>query len=235
MKRNMVFGELMSIKAFVFDFDGLIIDTESPKFEAWQTVFGQYGLGLPLSEWQKALGTSKLAFYPPNYLEELVGHAINKKKADHDQKVIALSKILQLKILPGVEKLLGEAKERGIKMAVASSSSTDWVWCNLSRLGLLKYFDTICSGDEVPAVKPDPTLFQLAISELDVQPEEAIVFEDSPNGITAANNAGIFCVAIPNFVSEQLNIEHANLILNSLEEITLDELLAAPGKNKEER
>jgi HAD superfamily hydrolase (TIGR01509 family) len=225
----------MSIKAFIFDFDGLIIDTETPEFEGWQVVFKEYGLGLPLSEWQKALGTSRLAFDPPTYLEELVGHPINKKKAEHDHKVIALSKIMELPALPGVENLLKEAKARGIKMAVASSSSTDWVWCNLSRLGLMKYFDTICSGDEVPAVKPDPALFLLAISELGVSHEEAIVFEDSPNGITAANNAGIYCVAIPNYISNQLSIEHANLVLTSLDEITLDELLTAPDSFQKER
>jgi HAD superfamily hydrolase (TIGR01509 family) len=142
---------------------------------------------------------------------------------------------MELPALPGVENLLKEAKARGIKMAVASSSSTDWVWCNLSRLGLMKYFDTICSGDEVPAVKPDPALFLLAISELGVSPQEAIVFEDSPNGITAANNAGIYCVAIPNYISNQLSIEHANLVLTSLDEITLDELLTAPDSFQKER
>lgn len=225
----------MSIKAFVFDFDGLIIDTESPEFEGWQVVFGQYGLGLPLSEWQKALGTSRLAFDPPTYLEELVGYPINKKKAEHDHKVIALAKINELPALPGVENMLAEAKANGIKLAVASSSSSDWVWCNLSRLGLLEYFDTICSGDEVPAVKPNPAIFQLAISELGVSPDEAIVFEDSPNGITAANNAGIFCVAIPNYISGQLNVEHADLVLNSLDEITLEELLSAPANLQKER
>ncbi|MEI8131221.1 MAG: HAD family hydrolase [Leptolinea sp.] len=225
----------MGIKAFIFDFDGLILDTETPNFEAWQSIFAKFGLELPMSEWQKGLGTCPGAFDPPTYLEELVGHPINKKNVDHDQKVITLSKILQLPALPGVEELLILAKTNGIKMAVASSSTTDWVWCNLSRLGLLKYFDTICCGDEVAAVKPDPALFQLAIAELGVQPNESIVFEDSPNGILAANNAGVFCVAIPNNITGQLSLEHANLILNSLEDITLEELLAAPENARLQR
>jgi HAD superfamily hydrolase (TIGR01509 family) len=225
----------MSIKALIFDFDGLIIDTETPEFEGWKDVYQQYGKELPFSEWKKALGTSRLAFDPPTYLEELIGHPINKKKVDHDQRVIVLSKILKLSALPGVENLLIKAKTYGLKIAVASSSSSDWVWCNLSRLGLLDYFDTICSGDDVPAVKPDPALFQLALAELGVQPEEAIVFEDSPNGITAANRSAIFCVAIPNVITGQLSVDHADLILNSLEDITLEELLAAPEKILQER
>ncbi|HEX7557195.1 MAG TPA: HAD-IA family hydrolase, partial [Leptolinea sp.] len=163
----------------------------------------------------------------------LVGHPINKKKVEQDHKVIALSKIMKLKALPGVERLMITARDNGIKMALASNSSTDWVWCNLSRLGLAKYFDTICGGDEVAALKPDPEIFQLALSELNVSPDEAIVFEDSPNGITAANKAGIFCVAIPNPISERLSIVHANLVLNSLEEISFEELLAAPERQIE--
>ncbi|GAP20974.1 HAD family hydrolase [Leptolinea tardivitalis] len=216
----------MTIKAFIFDFDGLILDTETPEFEAWQQVFGQYGLSLPLSEWQKALGTSRLEFDPPTYLEELLGRPINKKKVEHAHKVIALSKITRLPALPGVETLIKTAHENGIRLGVASSSSADWVWCHLSRLGLARYFDTICGGNEVPAVKPNPALFQMALRELDARPEEAIVFEDSPNGITGAHNAGIFCVAVPNAISGQLCIDHADLILSSLADISLRDLLA---------
>jgi HAD superfamily hydrolase (TIGR01509 family) len=215
----------MAIKAFIFDFDGLIMDSETPEYEAWQAVFEQYGFSLPLSEWQKALGTSRLEFDPPTYLEELIGHPINKKKIEHDHKVISMSKISKLPPLPGVEELVKSAHEKGIVMAVASSSSADWVWCNLSRLGLSRYFDTICTGDEVQAVKPDPALFQMALDELHVEPHEAIVFEDSPNGITGAQNAGIFCVAIPNSISCQLNVDHADLILNSLADTTVEKLL----------
>lgn len=219
----------MAIKAFIFDFDGLIMDTETPEYEAWQTVFHEHGYGLPLSEWQKALGTSRLQFDPPTYLEELAGHPLDKKKVEHNQRVICLSKICRLSALPGVENLILEAHSRGIKLAVASSSSSDWVWCNLSRIGLARYFDTICTGNEVAAVKPDPALFNKAIAEVGVSSEEAIAFEDSPNGISAAQNAGIFCIAIPNFISRQLDTSHADLILNSLDDVTVDELINIPN------
>ncbi len=215
----------MTIKAFIFDFDGLIMDTETPEFEAWQTVFQEYGHGLPLSEWQKALGTSRLEFDPPTYLEDLLGYPIDKKKLEHDQRVLCLSKICKMPALPGVEKMIMSAHSMGIKLAVASSSGSDWVWCNLSRLGLARYFDTICTGDEVPAVKPDPALFNKALDELGVTPQEAIVFEDSPNGISGAQNAGIFCIAIPNFISRQLNTSHADMTFKSLDDITIEELL----------
>lgn len=216
----------MAIKAFLFDFDGLILDTETPEFESWQAVYRNYGFDLPFSEWKKCLGTSKSEFDPAVYLEQLSGHPINKKKAEHDQRVIGLSRIVEMPPLPGVENIVKTASSRGIRLAVVSSSSSDWVWCNLARLGLLKYFDAICGGNEVSAVKPDPALYQMAMSELGVQPHESIVFEDSPNGINAAHNAGIFCVAIPNPISSQLGVDHADLVFNSMAEIDIDRLLA---------
>lgn len=214
------------IKAFIFDFDGLIMDTETPEFEAWQEVFRQYNQQLPLSEWQKALGTSRDEFDPPTYLEELVGHPVNKKKVEHDQKVLSMYKIMRLNPLAGVENLIKSAFDHGIKLAVASNSSADWVWCNLARLDLARYFDTICTGDEVASVKPEPDLYLLALKELQIYPHEAIAFEDSPNGISGAHNAGIFCVAIPNRISSQLNIDHADLILSSLSKASIDNLMS---------
>jgi HAD superfamily hydrolase (TIGR01509 family) len=223
----------MAIKAFIFDFDGLIVDTETPEFESWQAVFRNHGFDLPFSEWMKCLGTSKSEFDPAVYLEQLLGHPINKKKAEHNQRVIGLSRIAELPPLPGVETMIKTAHARGIKLAVASSSSSDWVWCNLARLGLLKYFDVICGGNEVAAVKPDPALYHMAMSELEIEPQEAIVFEDSPNGIRAAQKAGIFCVAIPNEISIQLGVDHADLVIKSMAEITIDELITIHSQRNE--
>lgn len=228
-----VMGDSMAIKAFIFDFDGLIMDTETPEYEAWQSVFHDHGFGLPLSEWQKALGTSRLQFDPPTYLEELSGHPIDKKKVEHKQRVICLSKICRLSALPGVENLIKSAHASGIKLAIASSSGSDWVWCNLSRLGLAGYFDTICAGDEVNKVKPDPALFNKALNELGVSANEALAFEDSPNGIRAARNAGIFCIAIPNFITRQLDISHADMTLNSLADVTVEELITIQKMSRE--
>jgi len=225
----------MTIKAFIFDFDGLILDTETPEFESWQVVYRNYGFDLPFQEWKKCLGTSKSEFDPASYLEQLIGHPINKRKVEHDQRVIGLSRIVEMPPLPGVEKMIKNASARGIKLAIASSSSSDWVWCNLARLGLLKYFDAICGGNEVDAVKPDPSLYRMALAELDVHPDESIVFEDSPNGIIAAQNAGIFCVAIPNTISVQLGVDHADLVVNSMAEIDIDQLVAIHSERLERK
>jgi HAD superfamily hydrolase (TIGR01509 family) len=220
----MCVGEFMAIKALIFDFDGLILDTETPEFESWQTIFEKYGYDLPFSEWKKCVGSSNQDFEPTDYLGQLMGHPVNKKKVEHEKRILSLARIMSLPPLPGVEDMIKSAHARGIKLAVASSSSTEWVWLNLSRLGLHQYFDAICGGNEVLAVKPDPALYLKAMAELEVQPDEAVVFEDSPNGILAAQRAGIFCVAIPNPISIQMGVDHADLIVNSMAEINIDKL-----------
>jgi HAD superfamily hydrolase (TIGR01509 family) len=214
----------MGLKAIIFDFDGLILDTETPEFESWQAIFKKYGYDLPFSEWKKCVGSSNLDFEPTDYLGQLMGHPVNKKKIEHEKRILSLARIVKLPPLPGVEEMIKSAHARGIKLAVASSSSTEWVWLNLSRLDLHQYFDAICGGNEVPAVKPDPALYLKALSELEVRSDEAVVFEDSPNGIIAAQRAGIFCVAVPNSISIQMGVDHADLVVKSMAEISIAKL-----------
>jgi HAD superfamily hydrolase (TIGR01509 family) len=215
----------MTVKAFIFDFDGLILDSETPVYEAWQKVLLDYGIELPFSIWQKSVGTSRDAFDPITYLEEKIGKSVNRKLIDQNQRICSYIDILKKPLLPGVLNFLEQAKEKGLKLAVASSSTTDWVYCNLIRLDIVHLFDVICCGDEVVKVKPEPDLFLLAADLLGVSPAETIVFEDSPHGITAANTAKMFCVAIPNSVTKSMVINHANLIINSLADLPIDKLL----------
>ena len=101
---------------------------------------------------------------------------------------------------------------------------------HLARLGLLGYFDCIRCADDVKHTKPDPELYQAVLDAFGLQGSQAIALEDSPNGVTAAQRAGIFCVAVPNPVTSQLSLEHADLRLTSLEEISLEQLLAKVRK-----
>ena len=111
-------------------------------------------------------------------------------------------------------------------LAVASSSSHTWVDSHLSRLGLAEHFNcVVCSEDVTPGrTKPNPDLFLLALDRLEVQKEAAVVFEDSPNGVRAAKSAGIFVVAVPNPLTIRLGVDGADLMVNSLAELSLDEL-----------
>jgi HAD superfamily hydrolase (TIGR01509 family) len=130
-------------------------------------------------------------------------------------------------VLPGVMEYLHEAKRLHLKLAIASSSPHSWVDTHAKRLGVFEYFDHVICADDVRVgrTKPNPDLFLTALDRLKVRPSEAIVFEDSPNGVRAARSAGIFTVAVPNSVTSQLSIENANLVLTSLADLPLHQLL----------
>jgi HAD superfamily hydrolase (TIGR01509 family) len=129
--------------------------------------------------------------------------------------------------LPGVKEYLEEAKRLGLKLAIASSSHHAWVDDHAKRIGVFDYFDHVIAADDVGPgrTKPNPDLFLTALSRLKVPKEAAIVFEDSPNGVQAANRAGIFVVAVPNSVTSTLTLDGANLIVKSLSEMSLSQLL----------
>lgn len=223
----------MPIKALIFDFDGLILDTETPEYIILQELFQPYGLSLPIEEWAKALGASPGAFDPFAYLAQKTTHPVDQTALRDIFWKRSLALIDQQPPLPGVLSLLEQAEQRGLKLAVASSSPSDWVHNHLKRLGLHHRFNSILTRDDVTHAKPHPELYLRTLQVFGLHPTEAIVFEDSPNGITAARTAGIFCVGVPNHVTRLLDTSHANLTLTTLGDLTLDQLIqeANPQEN----
>ena len=133
--------------------------------------------------------------------------------------------VLKQAILPGVEEYIREAKARGMKVGLASASWGDWAPGHLERLGLHVHFDAIKTAADVERVKPDPALYLAALDALGLDATEAIALEDSPNGIAAAKAAGLFCVAVPNAMTRDLDVRAADLRLASLAAMPLAELL----------
>lgn len=216
------------IRAIIFDFDGLILDTEVPDYTAWKEIYQGYGGELPISVWAGVIG-GKMAdngFDPIKFLEKQIGRPIDDPQGVHTRHhEMSMEMIATRHALPGAEALIAEAKQRGLKLAVASSSSSKWVRGHLERLGLLHYFDVVKTSDDVAVTKPAPDLFLAALDALGVGPTEAVVFEDSPNGVTAAKRAGIFTIAIPNDITSQLNLSHADLRFDSLADVLLSQLM----------
>jgi HAD superfamily hydrolase (TIGR01509 family) len=214
------------IRALIFDFDGLILETELPDYRAWQKVYREYGCRLSLSKWLTIIGGHETLFDPAADIEEQLGRPVDREavRARHDEHGAEL--IAGLPVMPGVEDVIADARRLGLKLAVASSSDRAWVVGHLERLGLLPHFAAIKTGEDVERVKPHPALFLAALDALDVGPGEAIVFEDSAHGITGARAAGIFCVAVPNELTRRLDLSHADMRLDSLADVTLEELLA---------
>lgn len=212
----------------IFDFDGLIVDTEWPEFQAWQELCQHYNVELSIEAWLPCIGTGATTqvFDPHTHVETLVGCTLDREEVRAAVKPRHIELIEMQPVLPGVETLLREAKQRGLGLAVASSSPRTWVEGHLSRLGLLDLFDTLACGNEVKRTKPYPDLYLTALDQLGAQAQHALAFEDSLNGMRAAQQAGIFCVVIPNALTQHMTFEPLNLRLASLADATLDELLA---------
>jgi len=207
----------------IFDFDGLIIDSESPGFQAWSELYASYGCSLPFDKYAACIGTIG-GFDLHGYLEEQSGRSFDRRQLEAVCNRRWLELMTAQPLLPGIASCVSSARTRGLKLAVASSSTHKWVTRNLERFDLLDQFDAVCTRDYVEAVKPDPALYLLALERLGVASAEAIAFEDSPNGILAAKRAGIFCVAIPNPLTRELSLDLADRRLASLEEFSLDDV-----------
>jgi HAD superfamily hydrolase (TIGR01509 family) len=213
------------IRALLFDFDGLILDTEVPDYECWQEVFQEHGCELSLSLWVSFIGTTSIPFNPYDHLEELAQRPILRDQISVERKRRYLERVEALSPLPGVEDYLRDARRLGLTVGLVTSSTPGWAVGHLARLGLDAHFDLVLCASDVKRTKPDPELYLLALERLGIGASEVIALEDSPNGITAAKAAGIYCVAIPNPLTRDLDLTHADLRLNSLDELSLKMLL----------
>jgi HAD superfamily hydrolase (TIGR01509 family) len=214
----------VALRGLLFDFDGLIVDTETPSRASWQELYREHGHELPLDRWATLVGTVG-GWDPFETLEELVGPvdrvALRERRLARE---LELGEIEELR--PGVLEYLEEAERRGLARAIVSSSSNWWIDRHLGRLERAEHFDAIvaANGDEERA-KPRPTLYLEALDRLGLGAEEAVAFEDSPNGVRAAKAAGLFCVAVPNGVTATLALDEADLVVASLAELPFASLV----------
>lgn len=228
LRKVLIELRLVKTKALLFDFDGLILDTETPEFHVWQAIYREYGQEIALEQWGMMVGGfGRGMFDAAGRLAGLVGDGLkpDELRARHRSESDALT-LLQ-PILPGVTDYLDEARHLGLRLAIASSSPHSWVDTHLTRLGLASRFDVILCSEDVPPgrTKPHPDLFLKALGVFGLQAGEAIVFEDSPNGVAAARAAGIPVVAVPNPLTTLLGVDGADLSVPSLGTIPLTNLL----------
>ena len=214
------------LQAIVFDFDGTILDTETPDFQTWQDVYRSHGAELPLDLWLQCVGGSTGAFRPDDYLEGLLGKEIDWQRLHTERRKLFLERVRVQPIMPGVLELIAAAERRGVRLAVASSSDRKWVESHLQRLGLRGRFAAVVTADEVERVKPDPALYRLAAQKLDVPPRRAVAIEDSYNGMLGAQRAGLRCVSVPNRITRDSDFSAADLCLDSIASIAPEDLIA---------
>ncbi|MBM3137336.1 MAG: HAD-IA family hydrolase [Chloroflexi bacterium] len=215
----------MTIQGIIFDFDGLICDTESTELHAWEKLYADYGVPFPFEEYQKTIGAVHNDETPLLLLKESLGSQLNINEAREKlhQYHKEVNEIEPLR--PGVLDYLKEAKLLDLKIGLASSSPIPWVGFHLDRLGISHFFECIRTFEDVHQTKPNPQLFLLTLECLNLAPVETIALEDSINGIVAAKSAGLLTVAVPNAVTSRFDFKDADIILSSLEEIPLRRLI----------
>ena len=213
------------IKGIIFDFDGTIMDSETPVYQAWSEIYRQYNQFLPVELWRRIVGTTGGNFDPAKYLSDKLNNSVDIADLELQESNLERALLLDVAPLPGVSEYLAEASRLEIKLGISSSASADWVTSNLKRLELMHYFEAITTQEEVQFTKPYPYLYEKTLKKLDLYPYQVIAIEDSPFGVTAAKAAGIFVVAVPNEVTRFMKLDHADMILNSLADVTLPELI----------
>ncbi len=216
------------LKALIFDFDGLILDTETPEVLVWQSIYREHGFELPVDEWEKTIGGYGISnFDPANHLSLLSQGRLDSASMRIRYRRESDLLIHASDIMPGVVRIIEEAREQGIAVAIGSSSPHSWVDTHAKRLGIFHYFKhIICQDDVAPGrTKPNPDIYLKALEVLKVQNTEAVVFEDSLNGVDAARRAKIFVVAVPNPLTAKMGVS-GDMTVSSIANLTLQDLQA---------
>jgi len=206
----------MAICAVLFDFDGVLVDTEWAIYQSWRRCFQAHGHDLPLSIYTRCIGSDFVTWSPKTHLEELTGLGFDWHDLDAARQQEILRDLAREGPMPGVPALLANLAVAAIPLAVVSSSSHSWVDGWLEKLGLAGHFQTVVCRGDAPRIKPAPDLFLEAARRLAVAPPDCLVIEDSLNGLTAAKAAGMAAWVVPNRVTEVLDFSAADRLFPSL-------------------
>ncbi len=214
------------VRALVFDFDGLIVETELPLFQAWQRIYFDHGLELAEAEWATLLGgDAEATFDPTAELRSRSGATTTDRELQLAVAAYYEQLTTEQRLSDGVQSYLDDARQLGLGVAIASSSSRDWIERHLLRLGVNGAWSAVVCREDVQRVKPDPELYALACRYLGTEPGDALALEDSSNGVRAAKAAGLLCAAVPTRMTGGQDFSQADLILPSLREVPLRALL----------
>jgi putative hydrolase of the HAD superfamily len=218
------------VRALLFDFDGTMLETESSSYGAWRELLGEHGYELTPDTWSAAVGTIG-AVDPVGLLEAHLGETVDARALRTRQAERHREMLLEEVLRPGVHEVAEEARRRGLHTAIVTSASERWVREHLGRLGLEDDWELIVAANGDPQrAKPNPLLYEEALDQLGVAPEEALAIEDSPPGVAAAKAAGITTIAFPNEITAPMDLTQADVIVEDLDGLGVDELLELVGR-----
>ena len=217
--------------ALVFDFDGLVCDTESIEYESVRRIYADHGAALTLDAWLPAVGAASAPDWVAA-LEAEVGRALDRADLVAARQAHGRALAAGLPCLPGVLELLDEALAAGVACGVASNSPAAWVHGHLDRLGLARRFAVVVTVDAVERPKPHPEPYLTVAAALGAEPADAAALEDSGIGVASAHAAGLYTVAVPGPMSRHHDVSGADLVVDSLAELTLARLGAGMARRR---
>jgi HAD superfamily hydrolase (TIGR01509 family) len=219
----------MTLEAVVFDFDGLILDTEWAIYESALAAFAAHGHTLTVEAWSTIIGTN--TDEDDTYWERVCAAAgvSGFDQAEFNAVYEAQDRSIRdrLPALPGVVELIEQLTEAGVPLGIASSSSRAWLDRHIDRLGLTEHFATLVGADLVGGVgKPAPDVYLKACADLGADPRQSVALEDSAHGATAAKAAGMAVVAVPSRITIHNDFAHADVVVDSLADLDVARLAA---------
>jgi HAD superfamily hydrolase (TIGR01509 family) len=216
------------LRAFIFDFDGLILDTETPLIDAYAEVHTAHGVPFDRAAFLHSVGHADFTFDPwHGFSPHADRAALELERRTRKEKLM-----LRLQVLPGVVALLDAARAHRLRVGCASNSPHSWVDDHLARLGLLEYFEFIACRGDAPSPKPEPDLYNLVLNRFGLRGHQAVAFEDSHSGTVAAKRAHLWCVAAPNESTAHHDFSRADWLVPSLAEVSFEELRRRFGRNE---
>jgi HAD superfamily hydrolase (TIGR01509 family) len=219
------------VRALLFDFDGTMLETESSSYGSWRELLAEHDYELTHDTWSAAVGTID-GVDPVELLETHLGAPVDREELESRQRELHREMLTEEVLRPGIQRIVDEARTRGVHTAIVTSASERWVREHLRRLDLDTEWELIVAANGDPdRAKPAPLLYEEAIELLGIGPDEAVAIEDSPHGVTAAKAAGVAAVAFPNPITERMDLGHADAIVGDLEELGLDGLLSRVGRS----
>jgi HAD superfamily hydrolase (TIGR01509 family) len=214
----------------LFDFDGTMLETESSSYGSWRELLAEHDYELTHDMWSAAVGTID-GVDPVALLESHLGAPVDRDALEHRQAELHREMLTEEVLRPGIQRIVDEARARGVHTAIVTSASERWVREHLGRLDLDDHWEHIVAADGDPdRAKPAPLLYEEALALLGVAPSEGVAIEDSPNGVTAAKAAGLVTVAFPNPITARMDLGHADVVLPDLEGLGFEGLLTSLGR-----
>ena len=212
------------MKAFIFDMDGVIIDSEPLHNKIVRSILAENNIIVTNEEFNKFTGMASTAVFDILIKQNNLPYTpeqLSKRQMDKLKNYIVEHHV---KPIEGIIPLIQKLHDKNIPLAIASSSPLDMIEFTTKKFGINEYFTTLISGEDLPHSKPAPDIYLKTAKMLNIAPSDCVALEDSKNGSIAAKSAGMYCIGFANPNSGNQDLSAANIIVNKITDIDIDKL-----------